>query len=224
MRAGERSGAKFLIVCSTPLSKSEMSLEVIGAVAPLARVATTFRALEASVVGWARRPAWANSVPAKHAAHSEKTRARHPASDRLILIFRVLPCMVAQSQRWLIRFCFLFSSLCWLGFFGCRRQLWRRRFLFRFFGATALARVVGHIPTFAFELDRGPGKLLFQTTPALAAPRGRLVRQFLKNLEMGIALLTAKFVNRHYKLSFVNLFPVRVGLYETAFRSDNCTV
>src|SRR5438045_9103973 len=38
-------------------------------------------------------------------------------------------------------------------FFGCRRRLWRRCFLFRFFGATALARVVGHIPTFAFELE-----------------------------------------------------------------------
>src|SRR5437588_6820335 len=102
MRAGERSGAKFLIVCSTPLSKSEMSLEVIGAVAPLARVATTFRALEASDVGWARRPAWANSVAAKHAAQSEKTRARQPASERLTLIFQMLPSMIVRSQCWLI--------------------------------------------------------------------------------------------------------------------------
>src|SRR5438067_8112889 len=97
MRAGERSGAKFLIVCSTPLSKSEMSLEVIGAVAPLARDATTFRALEASVVGWARRPAWANNVAVKQAAQSEKIRARQPASDRLVLIFRMLACMFVQS-------------------------------------------------------------------------------------------------------------------------------
>src|SRR5438876_8976986 len=101
MRAGERSGAKFLIVCSTPLSKSEMSLEVIEAVAPLARVAITLRALEASDVGWARRPAWASSVAARDAAQSDKTRARHPASDRLIFTFRVLlfrlACIVVQA-------------------------------------------------------------------------------------------------------------------------------
>src|SRR5437667_11869228 len=115
MRAGDRSGAKFLIVCSTPLSKSEMSLEVIGVVAPLARVATTLRALEASDVGCARRPAWANSVAARDAAQSDKTRARHPASDRLTLIFRMLPCMLVQSQRLLnpILFSLPHSSPAW---------------------------------------------------------------------------------------------------------------
>src|SRR5205807_7889395 len=131
-------------------------------------------------VGWARRPAWADSVAAKHAAQSEKIRARHPASDRLIFILRVLPfcsaCIVVQSQRWLIRFCFLCGTLRRLGFFGCRRRFWRRRFLFCLFGATAFACVVGDIPAFALELNSGLVNLLFQTTTALATLARRLMR------------------------------------------------
>src|SRR2546430_5893062 len=94
--------------------------------------------------------------------------------------------------------CLLCRSLCRLGFFGCRRRLWRRRFLFRFFGAAALARVVGDIPPFTLELNRGFGDLLFQTTTALPTPARRFVRQLLKDLRQRVALLTAKFVNRHY--------------------------
>src|SRR5207253_10498840 len=75
----ERSGAKFLIVCSTPLSNRATSFEVIGAVEPLAREATTFSTVEASDVGWARRPAWANSVLNRQAAVTPKTIARHQA-------------------------------------------------------------------------------------------------------------------------------------------------
>ena len=57
IRAAERSGAKFLIFCSTPLSNSETSFAVIGAGEPFARVATTFNTADVSEVGWARRPA-----------------------------------------------------------------------------------------------------------------------------------------------------------------------
>src|SRR5437016_3329950 len=86
---------------------------------PLARVATTFRVLEASVVGWARRPAWANSVAAKHAAQSENTRARHPASDRIVFTFRGLlfrsACIISSSPAVVnpILFSFQQSLLAW---------------------------------------------------------------------------------------------------------------
>ncbi len=77
MRAGDISGAKFRMLCSTPLSNSEMSLDVIGVEAPLARVATTFRTVEASDVGCARRPAWARSEPKRQTVVSRKTKPLH---------------------------------------------------------------------------------------------------------------------------------------------------
>src|SRR5216684_7443239 len=78
MRAGDISGAKFLTLCSTPLSNSDMSLAVIGVEAPLARLATTFRTVEAVDEGCAWRPAWASSVLKRLAAVSRKTSARQP--------------------------------------------------------------------------------------------------------------------------------------------------
>src|SRR5258706_14605723 len=77
MRAGDMSGEKFLMLCSTPLSNSEMSLEVIGVDAPLARVATTFRTVEASEEGCARRPAWASNELRRQTAVSRKTSSLH---------------------------------------------------------------------------------------------------------------------------------------------------
>src|SRR5437773_11035803 len=78
MRAGDISGAKFLTLCSTPLSNSEMSLAVIGFEAPLTRVATTFRTVEAVDEGCAWRPAWASSVLKRQAAVSKNTSALQP--------------------------------------------------------------------------------------------------------------------------------------------------
>src|SRR5437773_5364710 len=78
MRAGDISGAKVLMLCSTPLSNSEMSLAVIGFEAPLTRVATTLRMVEAVDEGCAWRPAWASSVLKRQAAVSRKTSALQP--------------------------------------------------------------------------------------------------------------------------------------------------
>src|SRR3981081_3428304 len=78
MRAGDISGAKFLTLCSTPLSNSEMSLAVIGVEAPLARLATTLRAVGAVDEGCAWRPAWASSVLKRPAAVSRKTSVLQP--------------------------------------------------------------------------------------------------------------------------------------------------
>src|ERR1700682_6537721 len=77
IRAGERSGAKFLIVCSTPLSNNEISLAVMGVAAPLARVATTFKTVDASEVGCERLPDWAGSVLNRQAAVRRKTADFH---------------------------------------------------------------------------------------------------------------------------------------------------
>src|SRR5712691_9677399 len=103
MRAGERSGAKFLTVCWTPLSKSEMSFVVIGVEAPLARTATTLSIVDASLEGWARRPACANNAPSKAAAVRTKTKARQPARAFLIsgsaarlLVFVLINLALAQ--------------------------------------------------------------------------------------------------------------------------------
>src|SRR6266851_6494640 len=78
MRAGDISGAKFLTLCSTPLSNSEMSLAVIGVEAPLARLATTLRTVDAVDEGCAWRPAWASNVLKRQAAVSRKTSALQP--------------------------------------------------------------------------------------------------------------------------------------------------
>src|SRR2546430_12529503 len=57
--------------------------------------------------------------------------------------------------------CLLCRSLCRLGFFGCRRRLWRRRFLFRFFGAAALARVVGDIDRKSTRLNSSHSQISY---------------------------------------------------------------
>src|SRR5215831_2266617 len=75
--AGERSGAKFLMLCSTPLSKNEISFAVIGAAAPSVRTATTLTSDDELESGCERRPACANKLPASNTAVSPMAIDRH---------------------------------------------------------------------------------------------------------------------------------------------------
>src|SRR6185295_5891054 len=90
MRAAERSGRKLLMLCSTPLSNSEMSLAVIGGADSLLRIATSFIMDEPSPVGCDRRPACAQRVPSKQPARMMNAPARIHANDRLV-VFGELP-------------------------------------------------------------------------------------------------------------------------------------
>ena len=67
---------------NVPLSYHEIMGDVIGVEAPLARVATTFRVVEASDVGCARRPAWASSELKRQTVVSRKTKPFHQRPER----------------------------------------------------------------------------------------------------------------------------------------------
>src|SRR5260370_14310213 len=96
MRAGDGSSEKFLMLCSTPLSKREISFEAMGAGEPSARLAVTFSRLEASLEGCARRPACAARVPINVARVTRKTSARHPLPQRRCNLIDLLGCGVTD--------------------------------------------------------------------------------------------------------------------------------
>src|SRR5437870_2471152 len=89
----------------------------------------------------------------------------------------------------------LFSGgLLWFRLFSCGGSFSCGRF---FLGLIPFTRVVRHIPALTLKLNCRRRHLFFQTPAAFLAPGWRLIRQFLKDLDVCVALLATKLVNWH---------------------------